>query len=77
MSDTNSPAAHRHPAPLTGAPVVRRGGQWWLITSEGSILATDPTFTGELDRFAAAKAAADLAVAQLRADSGARRRRSR
>ncbi|MER7772377.1 hypothetical protein [Kitasatospora sp. NPDC096140] len=77
MSDTNSSAAHHRPAPLTGAPVVRRGGQWWLITGEGSILATDPTFSGELDRFAAAKAAADLAVAQLRADRGARRRRSR
>ncbi|MFB7128239.1 hypothetical protein [Kitasatospora sp. NPDC056273] len=74
MSDTNSSAAHHRPAPLAGSPVVRRGGQWWLITGEGSILATDPTFTGELDRFAAAKAAADLAVAQLR---GARRRRSR
>ncbi|WP_051838419.1 hypothetical protein [Streptomyces sp. NRRL WC-3742] len=76
MSDANSPAAQHRPAPLTGAPVVRRGSQWWLITGTGSILATDPTFGGELDRFAAAKAAADLAVAKLRADRGTRSRRS-
>ncbi|MFF2078580.1 hypothetical protein ACFVXG_27975 [Kitasatospora sp. NPDC058162] len=77
MSDSNSPTARDRSTPLAGAPVVRRGGQWWLITSAGSLLATDPTFTGELDRFAAAKSAADRAVAQLRADRGARRRRSR
>ncbi|WP_224277355.1 hypothetical protein [Streptomyces sp. LS1784] len=76
MSD-NSPTRQGRPKPLAGAPVVRRGGQWWLITGDGSILATDPTFTGELDRFAAARAAADRAVAQLRADRDARRRRSR
>ncbi|WP_328509568.1 hypothetical protein [Streptomyces mirabilis] len=51
---------------LAQSPVVRRGGQWWLVTGSGSILATDPTFTGELDRFAAAMAAADQAVADLR-----------
>ncbi|MFF2142210.1 hypothetical protein [Kitasatospora sp. NPDC058190] len=67
MSDNNSPTRRGRPKPLTGAPVVRRGSQWWLITGDGSILATDPTFTGELDRFAAAKAAADRAVDQLRA----------
>ena len=50
----------------TQSPVVRRGGQWWLVTGSGSILATDPTFTGELDRFAAAMAAADQAIADLR-----------
>ncbi|MFI8456888.1 hypothetical protein [Kitasatospora sp. NPDC085464] len=77
MSDTNSPTAYHCSAPLAGAPVVRRGGQWWLVTSVGSLLATDPTFTGELDRFAAAKAAADRAVAQLRIDCGTPRRRSR
>jgi hypothetical protein len=48
------------------SPVVRRGSQWWLVTGSGSILATDPTFTGELDRFAAAIAAADQAIADLR-----------
>ncbi|MFD9403061.1 hypothetical protein ACFWA4_30095 [Streptomyces sp. NPDC060011] len=51
---------------LARSPVVRRGGQWWLVTGSGSILATDPTFTGELDRFAAAMAAADQAIADLR-----------
>jgi hypothetical protein len=51
---------------LARSPVVRRGGQWWLVTGSGSILATDPTFTGELDRFADAMAAADQAVADLR-----------
>lgn len=55
---------------LAGSPVVRRGGQWWLVTGNGSILSTDPVFTGELDRFAAAMAAADQAVAELRADRG-------
>ncbi|MEV4555744.1 hypothetical protein AB0K51_01960 [Kitasatospora sp. NPDC049285] len=54
---------------LAASPVVRRGGQWWLVVGSGSILSTDPTFTGELDRFAAAMAAADQAVAELRAQS--------
>ncbi|MCX4751260.1 hypothetical protein OG455_38145 [Kitasatospora sp. NBC_01287] len=53
------------PERLAGSPVVRRGDQWWLVTGAGSILATDPTFTGELDRFAAAMAAADREVARL------------
>ncbi|MFF2954090.1 hypothetical protein ACFVVU_22450 [Kitasatospora sp. NPDC057965] len=51
---------------LAGSPAVRRGGQWWLVTGTGSILATDPTFTGELDRFAAAMAAADRDVVRIR-----------
>ncbi|AVV47539.1 hypothetical protein C6376_17490 [Streptomyces sp. P3] len=51
---------------LARSPVVRRGGQWWLVTGSGSILATDPKFTGELDRFADAMTAADQAVANLR-----------
>ncbi|MFJ6381381.1 hypothetical protein ACIQI7_15480 [Kitasatospora sp. NPDC092039] len=67
MSDTTSPAAQHRSPQLAGAPVVRRGGQWWLISGTGSTLATDPVFTGELDRFAAARAAADQAVARLRA----------
>ncbi|MFF2819388.1 hypothetical protein ACFVT9_28180 [Kitasatospora cineracea] len=58
-----------HPSPrgerLVGAPVVRRGGQWWLVSGAGSLLTTDPTFTGELDRFAAARAAAEREIAQL------------
>ncbi|WP_376738501.1 hypothetical protein [Streptomyces noursei] len=49
-----------------GSPVVRRDGRWWLVSGAGSILATDPTFTGALDGFAAAVAAADQAVADLR-----------
>jgi hypothetical protein len=52
---------------LAQSPVVQRGGQWWLATGSGSILANDPTFTGELDRFATAMAAADQAIADLRA----------
>ncbi|MFJ7275428.1 hypothetical protein [Kitasatospora sp. NPDC098663] len=71
MSDTNSPSNQHCSAPLAGAPVVRRGGQWWLITGTGSILATDPVFTGELDRFATAMAAADREVARLRDDQAA------
>lgn len=58
---------------LAGSPVVRRGGQWWLVTGAGSILATDPTFTGELDRFAAAMAAADREVARLQTERAAAR----
>jgi hypothetical protein len=63
-------------SPLTGSellvwsPVVRRGDQWWLVTGSGSIPATDPTFTGELDRFAAAMARANQAIADLRAKQG-------
>ena len=50
---------------LARSPVVRRGGRWWLVTGSESILATDPTFTSELDRFADAMTAADQAVADL------------
>ncbi|MER7702404.1 hypothetical protein ABTX81_05830 [Kitasatospora sp. NPDC097605] len=56
---------------LAGSPAVRRGGQWWLVTGTGSILATDPTFTGELDRFAAAMAAADRQVTRIRDERAA------
>lgn len=51
---------------LARSPVVRRGGQWWLVSGVGSIPCTDPTFIGELDRFAAAMAAADQAITDLR-----------
>ncbi|MFD8703580.1 hypothetical protein ACFV1W_13275 [Kitasatospora sp. NPDC059648] len=44
MSDNNSPTRHACPKPLASAPVVRRGSQWWLITSDGSIQATDVGF---------------------------------
>lgn len=63
-------ASTPRPGRLVHSPVVRRGGQWWLVTGSGSILATDPTFTGELDRFAAAMAAADQAIADLRSQQG-------
>ncbi|MDX3099089.1 hypothetical protein PV417_32090 [Streptomyces sp. ME19-03-3] len=66
-----------HPAPswasirrserLASTPVVRRGADWWLVSPSGSLLASDPAFTGELDRFAADLAAADRAVAEIRA----------
>ncbi|MFC8277934.1 hypothetical protein ACFQ6B_06365 [Streptomyces wedmorensis] len=65
-----------HPAPswasarrserLAGTPVVRRGADWWLVSPSGSLLAQDPVFTGELDRFAADLAAADRAVGEIR-----------
>ncbi|MFI9626474.1 hypothetical protein [Streptomyces sp. NPDC052042] len=64
----SSPAARS--GRLARSPVVRRDGQWWLITGSGSVLATDPTFTSELDRFAAAMADADRAVAVLRSEQG-------
>lgn len=55
------------PGRLVRSPVVLRDGKWWLVSGAGSILATDPTFTTVLDRFAEAVAAADRAVADLRA----------
>ncbi|MFG3112849.1 hypothetical protein ACGF4C_00455 [Streptomyces sp. NPDC048197] len=64
-----------HPAPswaslsqserLADAPVVRRAGRWWLVSPSGTMLATDPAFTGALDRFATDMAAANRAVADL------------
>ncbi|MFJ8442853.1 hypothetical protein [Kitasatospora griseola] len=67
MFERTSPGAPRSER-LAGSPVVRRGGQWWLVTGAGSILATDPTFTGELDRFASAMAAADREIARIRSE---------
>ncbi|MFE2498401.1 hypothetical protein [Streptomyces scopuliridis] len=55
------------PGPFVRSPVVPRDGQWWLVSGAGSILASDPTFTSMLDGFAQAMAAADQAVADLRA----------
>ncbi|MER6165004.1 hypothetical protein [Streptomyces violaceorubidus] len=60
-------ASIRRSERLAGTPVVRRGADWWLVTPSGSLLASDPAFTGELDRFAADLAAADRAVAEIRA----------
>ncbi|MFE3381698.1 hypothetical protein [Streptomyces anulatus] len=51
---------------LAHAPVVLRGGRWWLDGEAGSIPASDPAFTAVLDDFALSMAAADQAVANLR-----------
>ncbi|MFD3836737.1 hypothetical protein ACFWWC_10810 [Streptomyces sp. NPDC058642] len=68
MSSSPSDSSSRVPRweRLAGSPAVRRGGQWWLVSGVGSIPCTDPTFTGELDRFAATMATADQAIANLR-----------
>ncbi|WP_431949511.1 hypothetical protein [Actinacidiphila sp. bgisy167] len=52
---------------LADTPVVRRGADWWLVSASGSVLASDPVLTGELDRFAADLTAANRAVAEIRA----------
>lgn len=72
MSRTVPPtwASVRPAERLAGTPAVRRDGHWWLVSPAGSLPASDPAFTRELDRFAADLAAADCAVAQLRADRG-------
>ncbi|WP_328549843.1 hypothetical protein [Streptomyces sp. NBC_00366] len=62
---------------LAGTPAIRRGSAWWLVTPTGAMSASDPVFTGELDRFAADMAAADRAVAQLRAERTAPRKDQR
>ncbi|MBK6016654.1 hypothetical protein [Streptomyces sp. MBT53] len=59
---------------LAGTPAVRRGGAWWLVTPTGTMPASDPVCTGELDRFAADMAAADRAVAKLRTERTAARK---
>ncbi|MFF3973240.1 hypothetical protein ACFYZ6_25750 [Streptomyces rubiginosohelvolus] len=51
---------------LAHAPVVLRGGRWWLHDEAGSVPASDPAFTAVLDDFALSMAAADQAVANLR-----------
>jgi len=48
------------------SPAVRRDGRWWLVAVSGSVALTDPEFTGQLNRFATAMAAADQAVAAPR-----------
>ncbi|WP_097866003.1 hypothetical protein [Streptomyces sp. rh34] len=50
---------------LAHAPVVLRGGRWWLDGEAGSVPASDPAFTAVLDDFALSVAAADQAVANL------------
>ncbi|MEU2801313.1 hypothetical protein [Streptomyces sp. NPDC007117] len=55
---------------LAGSPAVRRDGKWCLVVGSGSLIATDPAFTSELDRFAALMTAADQSVAFLRTAQG-------
>ncbi|MFE7334774.1 hypothetical protein [Streptomyces griseus] len=59
-----------HAGRLAGSPAVRRDGKWYLVDGSGSVIATDPAFTGELDRFAALMAAADQSIAVLRTAQG-------
>lgn len=66
MSSPSPSSALARSERLAWSPAVRCGGQWWLVTGSGSVLTADPTFTGKLDRFANAIAAADQAVADLR-----------
>ncbi|MGV9428005.1 hypothetical protein ACWDO7_27415 [Streptomyces sp. NPDC003656] len=55
------------PGRLPRSPVVLRDGRWWLVGRAGSMPVSDPAFTAVLDDFAQAMAAADRAVAGLRA----------
>lgn len=66
-------ASVRRSERLADTPVVRRGTDWWLVSASGSVLATDPDLTGELDRFAADLAAANRAVAEIRAQGNTAR----
>ncbi|MFB7620046.1 hypothetical protein [Kitasatospora sp. NPDC056181] len=77
MSDRTSYPRLPRSERLAGSPVERRAGQWWLVSDTGSILATNPTFTGELDRFATAMAAAERDVARLRHEQAATREKGR
>ncbi|WP_232485583.1 hypothetical protein [Streptomyces fildesensis] len=74
--NTSAPSITRSDR-LVGSSVVRRDGQWWLVSGSGSVLSTDLAFTRELDRFAAAMTAADLAVAELHPKKRGSRRRGR
>ncbi|MER5521575.1 hypothetical protein [Streptomyces sp. NPDC002763] len=53
---------------LADTPAVHHDGRWWLVAPTGTMPASDPAFTGELDGFAADMAAADRAVANLRTE---------
>ncbi|MFE2234207.1 hypothetical protein ACFXA4_16805 [Streptomyces sp. NPDC059442] len=54
-------------ARLAQSPVVLHEGRWWLVADAGSVPVADPSFATVLDGFAEAVAAADRAVADLRA----------
>ncbi|MGW3848988.1 hypothetical protein [Streptomyces fagopyri] len=56
---------------LAGTPAVRRDGHWWLVSPTGSLPASNPVITSELNRFVADLDSADRAVAQLNANRGA------
>jgi hypothetical protein len=58
MSSSASPSFTR---PFGDLPVARYGGQWLLTAASGTVPA-DRALAFELDRFAAAMAAADRAV---------------
>lgn len=62
---TPSGESHRRSGHLAGTPAVRHGAHWWLVGPSGAFRASDPNFTGELDRLAADLAAADQAVTAL------------
>ncbi|MFC9498883.1 hypothetical protein [Streptomyces sp. NPDC056982] len=68
---TPSWASVRRSERLAGTPVVKRGAHWWLVSPSGFLLASDPMFTGELERFTTALAAAERAVAEIRAQNQA------
>lgn len=54
-------------ARLAQSPAVLREGRWWLVGDAGAVPVADPSFATVLDDFAEAVAAADRAVADLRA----------
>ncbi|MFJ8301085.1 hypothetical protein ACIQ9R_35010 [Streptomyces sp. NPDC094447] len=57
-------------ARLAQSPAVLHEGRWWLVGDAGSVPVADPAFATVLDGFAEAVAAADRAVADLRARPG-------
>lgn len=62
MSAPTPPSAR-----LAHSPVVLRKGRWWLVGDAGAVPIADLSFATVLDGFAEAVAAADRAVADLRA----------
>ncbi|WP_328946403.1 hypothetical protein OG259_38040 [Streptomyces sp. NBC_00250] len=55
---------------LAQSPVVLREGRWWVVGEAGAVPVSDPSFATVLNGFAEAVAAADRAVADLRARPG-------
>ncbi|MFC8278064.1 hypothetical protein ACFUJR_37165 [Streptomyces sp. NPDC057271] len=62
MSAPTPPSAR-----LAQSPAVLREDRWWLVGDAGSVPVADPSFATVLDDLAEAMAAADRAVADLRA----------